>query len=46
MGVDSFPSLVLEHQGGYWQVPIDYNDSRPMLELIEWLQQEDAELDG
>jgi putative protein-disulfide isomerase len=34
MGADSFPSLVLVHQGGNWHIPIDYNDSSPMLELI------------
>jgi putative protein-disulfide isomerase len=37
MGADSFPSLVLEHNGGYWHIPIDYNQSQPMLELIEQL---------
>jgi putative protein-disulfide isomerase len=46
LGVDSFPSLVLEQHGSYWPIPIDYNDSQPMLELIAWLQQEDSQHDG
>lgn len=41
MGAASFPGLVLKHQGGYWQIPIDYNDRQPMLELIELLRMED-----
>lgn len=37
LGVDSFPSLVLEHHGSRWPIPIDYQQSQPMLELIDWL---------
>lgn len=33
--VDSYPSLVLKHGTSTWQIPVDYNDYRPMLELIE-----------
>ena len=40
MGADSFPSLVLEHQGRRWHIPIDYNDSQPMLDLIELFMRE------
>lgn len=40
MGADSFPSLVLEHNGGFWPIAIDYNYSEPMLELIELLTTE------
>lgn len=42
MGADSFPSLVLEHHGGNWHIPIDYNYSQPMLELINLLMTEDS----
>jgi putative protein-disulfide isomerase len=37
MGADCFPSLVLEHRGGRWHIPLDYNQSQPMLELLEQL---------
>ena len=40
MGADSFPSLVLAHHGGHWQIPIDYSDSSPMLELIDLVMSE------
>lgn len=35
MNADSFPGLVLEHHGGYWHIPIEYNATQPMLELIQ-----------
>ena len=41
MNADSFPSLVLEQKGGFWHIPIDYNDPQPMLELIQLLTTED-----
>lgn len=41
MQADSFPSLVLEHEGGYWHIPIDYNDYQPMLEMIQLLGADD-----
>ncbi|ODB86363.1 thioredoxin [Candidatus Thiodiazotropha endoloripes] len=34
MGVYSFPSLVLEIDGSYWPIPIDYNDANTILESI------------
>jgi putative protein-disulfide isomerase len=34
MGVDSFPSLVLELDGYRWQVPVDYLDAGAMLATI------------
>jgi len=37
MGVDSFPSLVLEAGTNRWPVPVDYLDPAPMLGLIETL---------
>ena len=43
MGADSFPSLVLEHNGGFWPIAIDYDHSEPMLELIELLSVESAD---
>jgi putative protein-disulfide isomerase len=33
--VDSYPSLVLKDGANEWRIPVDYNDYRPMLELIE-----------
>ena len=36
MDVESFPSLVLK-RNGFWHIPIDYNNHRPMLELIQQL---------
>jgi putative protein-disulfide isomerase len=33
--VDSYPSLVLKDGASEWRIPVDYNDHRPMLELIE-----------
>ena len=44
LGADSFPSLVLEHKGGFWPIPIDYNQSEPMRELIELLSMESEEI--
>ena len=41
MNTDSFPDLVLEHNGGYWHIPIDYTNHLPMLELIEQLNMEE-----
>lgn len=35
LGIDSFPSLVLEHGGSRWRIPVDYRDREPMLERIE-----------
>ena len=32
--VSSFPSLVLKVGNAEWRVPVDYNDSTPMLELV------------
>ena len=38
LGVDSFPSLVLETAGGSrWPIGIDYNDPESMLETIREL---------
>jgi len=37
LGVDSFPSLVLEHGASRWPIPVDYRDAHPMLGLIETL---------
>jgi len=34
LGVDSFPSLVFLTDAGVRHIPIDYNDSGPMLEMI------------
>ncbi len=34
---DSFPSLILEHQGSFWPVAIDYNDYTTMLETVHLL---------
>lgn len=34
MGVDSFPSLVLDRDGSRWRIPINYNDDSEMAELI------------
>lgn len=33
--VDSYPALVLKDGASEWRIPVDYNDHRPMLELIE-----------
>jgi putative protein-disulfide isomerase len=35
LGADSFPSLILELGDSRRRIPVDYNDSKPMLELIE-----------
>ncbi len=45
MGADSFPSLVLAHHGGTWHIPIDYNDSEPMLELIDLITSEQSAME-
>jgi len=45
MGADSFPSLVLAHHGGTWHIPIDYNDSEPMLALIDLIMSEQSMLE-
>jgi putative protein-disulfide isomerase len=29
-----FPSLVLEHDGTYYQIPVDYNDHQQTLEAV------------
>lgn len=44
LGVDSYPSLVLEINGSHWPVPVDYNSAENMLTTIHWLleEQEDA----
>lgn len=34
MGATAFPSLVLEHDGGFLQVPLNYTDEEAMLEII------------
>jgi protein-disulfide isomerase-like protein with CxxC motif len=34
MGATGFPSLVLEHDGGFRPVPLDYTDAEAMLETI------------
>ncbi|WP_126456612.1 DsbA family protein [Sulfuriflexus mobilis] len=33
--VESYPSLVLKNGESEWRVPVEYNDYRPMLEVIE-----------
>jgi putative protein-disulfide isomerase len=35
--IGSFPSLVLEAGSARWHVPVDYNDSAPMLALVDEL---------
>jgi len=35
--VSSFPSLVLQHNGAFWPVEIDYNDANVTLEVIDYL---------
>ena len=37
LNVGSYPALVLQTGDSVWRVPVDYRDSRPMLELIEQL---------
>jgi putative protein-disulfide isomerase len=37
IGVDSYPSLVLEVNGNRWPVPIDYLNPANLLANIEWL---------
>lgn len=37
LGVDSFPSLILEVRSGRWPIPVDYNDPAPMLDTIHFL---------
>ena len=34
----SFPGLVLEAAGNIWPIPVNYNDSAPMLEMIAGLR--------
>jgi len=36
--VSSFPSLVLQHNGEFWPVEIDYNDANVTLEVIDYLR--------
>ena len=43
LGVDSYPSLVLEINHSHWPVSIDYQSADNMLETIDWLLQESAE---
>ena len=38
LGVEGFPSLVLEIDGGRWPVAVDYNDARTMLDTIEMVR--------
>lgn len=40
LGVEGFPSLVFLRGTERWRVPVDYNDSTPMLELIQQLLDE------
>ena len=35
MGVDSFPSLVLEHEGVKWPIALDYNNATSMKVVID-----------
>ena len=35
IGVDSFPSLVLDDDGSRWRIPVDYTDADTMLKTIE-----------
>jgi putative protein-disulfide isomerase len=37
MGVDSFPSLVLDRAGSRWRIPAEYTDPTAMLETIRLL---------
>jgi putative protein-disulfide isomerase len=37
MGVEGFPSLVLERDGSRWRIPVDYKRPGPMLETIRLL---------
>ncbi len=43
LGVDSFPALVLNVSGSYWQIPLDYNHVDPMLDLISQIIKEQDE---
>ena len=36
----SFPSLVLKTDAAEWRIPVDYNDSTPMLGLVADLRSE------
>jgi len=40
IGVDSYPSLVLELEGRHWPVPVDYLNADNMLANIEWMLEE------
>lgn len=40
LGVDSYPSLVLQRNGNHWAVPVDYLDAANMLANIEWMLEE------
>lgn len=40
LGVDSYPSLVLEVDGRHWPVPVDYLNSENMRANIEWMLDE------
>jgi len=42
----SFPSLVLKTGAAERRIPVDYNDSTPMLELVAVLMQDKASQDG
>lgn len=35
IGVDSFPSLVLDNAGSRWRIPVEYTNADAMLELIQ-----------
>jgi putative protein-disulfide isomerase len=37
MGADSFPSLRLQIDQGFWPIPVDYTEVRPMLDTIRSL---------
>lgn len=34
LGCDSFPSLLLDHEGRQWPIALDYNHATPMLDTI------------
>jgi len=40
LGIEGFPSLVFLRGTARWRVPVDYNDSAPMLELIQQILDE------
>jgi putative protein-disulfide isomerase len=32
--IGSFPSLLLDVGGSHWRIPVDYNDAKPVLDMI------------